>query len=112
MVTLLAMSTSVAHCDWLPDHQLHAVPTLAQVDRLIAHLSRIVHDYTDQSPLALAEIGEAIGSTSAAVLRLATAVRAELRDEWIVSPRRNLSNESVDALHPDTPVVLPTRSDH
>ncbi|MEV5433945.1 hypothetical protein [Streptomyces sp. NPDC052701] len=49
------MSTSAAPCDWLPDHQLHVVPTLAHVDQLIAHISRIVHDYTDQGPLTLAE---------------------------------------------------------
>ncbi|MDN3271478.1 hypothetical protein [Streptomyces sp. MA15] len=50
------MSTSAAHCDWLPDHQLHVAPTLAHVDQLIAHITRIVHDYTDQDPLALTEV--------------------------------------------------------
>ncbi|MFD5836163.1 hypothetical protein ACFWHV_21715 [Streptomyces collinus] len=52
------MSTSAAHCAWLPDHQLHVVPTLAHVDQLIAHIARIVHDYTDRDPLTLAEIGQ------------------------------------------------------
>ncbi|MGW5906678.1 hypothetical protein ACWFQ6_33640, partial [Streptomyces althioticus] len=50
------MSTSAAHCDWLPDHQLHVAPTLAHVDQLIAHITRIIHDYTDQGPLALTEV--------------------------------------------------------
>ncbi|GLW51978.1 hypothetical protein Stsp02_76380 [Streptomyces sp. NBRC 14336] len=45
-----------------------------------------------------------------AVLRLATAVLAELHDEWIAFPRRYLSNESMDALYPDTPTVLPATS--
>ncbi|MER5478636.1 hypothetical protein ABT026_16935 [Streptomyces sp. NPDC002734] len=36
---------------------------------------------------------------------------AELHDEWIVFPRRYLSNESMDALYPDTPIVLPSASD-
>ncbi|QHC19601.1 hypothetical protein GR131_31595 [Streptomyces sp. GF20] len=31
------------------------MPTLAHVDQLIAHISRIVNDYTDQGPLTLAE---------------------------------------------------------
>lgn len=55
MATLPGMSTSADHCDWLPDHQLHVAPTLAHVDQLIAHISRIVHDYTDRAPLTLAE---------------------------------------------------------
>lgn len=46
-----------------------------------------------------------------AVLRLATAVLAELHDEWIAFPRRHLSNESVDALYLDAPTVLPATSD-
>ncbi|MGA5880750.1 transposase, partial [Streptomyces cellulosae] len=45
-----------------------------------------------------------------AVLRLATAVLAELHDEWIAFPRRYLSNESMDALYPDDTVVLPATS--
>lgn len=55
LATLPVMSTSAVHCAWLPDHQLHVAPTLAHVDQLIAHISRIVHDYTDQGPLTLAE---------------------------------------------------------
>ncbi|MFE1198141.1 hypothetical protein ACFW6E_36280 [Streptomyces olivaceoviridis] len=43
------MSTSAADCNWLPDHQLQVVPTLAHVDQLIAHITRIVHDYTDST---------------------------------------------------------------
>ncbi|MET9880393.1 hypothetical protein ABZZ36_38175 [Actinacidiphila glaucinigra] len=50
------MSTPAADYDWLPDHQLHVVPTLAHVDQLIAHIARMVHDYTDQNPLTLAEV--------------------------------------------------------
>ncbi|MFM9696738.1 MULTISPECIES: hypothetical protein [Streptomyces] len=50
------MTTSAADYDWLPDHQLHVVPTLAHVDRLIDHVTRIVHDYTDQGPLTLTEV--------------------------------------------------------
>ncbi|MFD8535221.1 IS256 family transposase [Streptomyces rubrogriseus] len=46
-----------------------------------------------------------------AVLRLATAVLAELHDEWIAFPRRYLSNESMNALYPDAPTVLPATSD-
>jgi putative transposase len=46
-----------------------------------------------------------------AVLRLATAVLAELHDEWIAFPRRYLSNESMDALYLDAPTVLPATSD-
>ena len=46
-----------------------------------------------------------------AVLRLATAVLAELHDEWIAFPRRYLSNESMDALYPDDTIVLPATSD-
>lgn len=46
----------------------------------------------------------------AAVLRLATAVLAELHDEWIAFPRRYLSNESMDALCTDGPTVLPAAS--
>ncbi|WP_328482022.1 hypothetical protein OHS71_27650 [Streptomyces sp. NBC_00377] len=50
------MTTSAADYDWLPDHQLHVVPTLAHVERLIDHVTRIVHDYTDQGPLTLTEV--------------------------------------------------------
>jgi transposase-like protein len=39
---------------------------------------------------------------TAAVTRPATAVLAELHDEWIAFPRRHLSNESMDSLYPDT----------
>lgn len=46
-----------------------------------------------------------------AVPRLATAVLAELHDEWIAFPRRYLSNESMDALYLDAPTVLPATSD-
>lgn len=46
-----------------------------------------------------------------AVLRLATAVLAELHDEWIALPRRYLSNESMDALYTDDPTALPATSD-
>jgi hypothetical protein len=46
-----------------------------------------------------------------AVLRLATAVLAELHDEWIAFPRRYLSNESMDALYTDDTIVLPAASD-
>ncbi|MFC7900481.1 IS256 family transposase [Streptomyces griseoincarnatus] len=46
-----------------------------------------------------------------AVLRLATAVLAELHDEWIAFPRRYLSNESMDALYTDDTIVLPATSD-
>ncbi|WP_329474171.1 hypothetical protein OIE75_21375 [Streptomyces sp. NBC_01723] len=45
------------------------------------------------------------------MIRLATAVLAELHDEWIAFPRRYLSNESMDALYADTPTVLPAASD-
>ena len=41
---------------------------------------------------------------------LATAVLAELHDEWIAFPRRYLSSESMDALYPDDTVVLPATS--
>ncbi|MCX5232972.1 hypothetical protein [Streptomyces sp. NBC_00233] len=47
---------TLADYGWLPDHQLHVVPTLAHVDRLIADVTRIVHDYTDQGPLTLMEV--------------------------------------------------------
>lgn len=46
-----------------------------------------------------------------AVLRLATAVLAELHDEWIAFPHHYLSNESMDALYLDAPTVLPATSD-
>ncbi|GAA5216160.1 hypothetical protein [Streptomyces thinghirensis] len=32
------------------------VLALTHVDQLSAHITRIVHDYTDQSPLTLAEV--------------------------------------------------------
>jgi putative transposase len=44
---------------------------------------------------------------TAAVTRLATAVLAELHDEWIAFPRRYLSIESMDSLYPDTTPHLP-----
>ncbi|WP_405785644.1 hypothetical protein [Streptomyces sp. NBC_01367] len=47
---------TLADYDWLPDHQLHVVPTLAHVDQLIADVTRIIHDYTDQGPLTLTEV--------------------------------------------------------
>ncbi|WP_107475651.1 hypothetical protein, partial [Streptomyces sp. Sge12] len=47
---------TLADYGWLPDHQLHVVPTLAHVDQLIADITRIVHDYTDQDPLTLTEV--------------------------------------------------------
>ncbi|MFD9480439.1 hypothetical protein [Streptomyces nojiriensis] len=47
---------TLADYGWLPDHQLHVVPTLAHVDQLIADVTRIVHDYTDQGPLTLKEV--------------------------------------------------------
>lgn len=43
---------------------------------------------------------------TAAVNRLATAVLAELHDEWIAFPRRYLSIESMDSLYPDTTTLL------
>ncbi|MFF0107992.1 hypothetical protein ACFYP8_23600 [Streptomyces hirsutus] len=46
-----------------------------------------------------------------ATTKIATAVLAELHDEWIAFPRRYLSNESMDALYTDTPTVLPATSD-
>lgn len=42
-----------------------------------------------------------------AVARLATAVLAELHDEWIAFPRRYLSTESMDSLYPDNTQALP-----
>jgi putative transposase len=42
-----------------------------------------------------------------AVNRLATAVLAELHDEWIAFPRRYLSIESMDSLYPDDTTRLP-----
>jgi putative transposase len=42
---------------------------------------------------------------------LFTTVLAELHDEWVAFPRRYLSNESMDALYPDAPTVLPATSD-
>ncbi|GGT45211.1 hypothetical protein GCM10010254_75180 [Streptomyces chromofuscus] len=44
-------------------------------------------------------------------LRLTTAVLAALHDEWIVFPRRYLSNDSMGALYADSPTVLPAASD-
>ncbi|MEU1258775.1 hypothetical protein ABZ445_36360 [Streptomyces chartreusis] len=50
------MRTSAADYDWIPDHQLHVSATLAHVDQLIDQVTRIIHDYTDQGPLALTEV--------------------------------------------------------
>ncbi len=46
-----------------------------------------------------------------AVARLATAVLAELHDEWIAFPRRYLSTESMDSLYPDNTTHLPDTTD-
>ncbi|MER7779642.1 IS256 family transposase [Streptomyces sp. NPDC096191] len=46
-----------------------------------------------------------------AVLRPATAVLAELHDEWIAFPRRCLSEESMDGIYTDDTTALPGTTD-
>lgn len=52
---VVSMSPSDADCSWLPDHQLHAVATLAHVDHTIDRLLQLTHDYSAQGPVSFAE---------------------------------------------------------